>query len=255
MRHRTAAILVLAALAALAVSPARAQQLVRLGAYQFPPYAVDTADGMGGMVEDLAAAMNEAQGDYVFKVVPTTATQRYADLQAGRYDAIAFEDLAWGWKDEPVQASDVFMEGREVYVALKAPGRDQSFFDDLASKTIAVVYGYHYGFAGFNADPGWLARHFRVEESLMPSTSLVHLLQHQADVAVVPDLLLGEFVKRYPQYKDAFLVGDKPDQVYHHTILVRRDGPLPVATVDAILAGLKQSGAIDRLVAPYRAQD
>ena len=245
------AVLALAAMAGITAGPASAQQVVRLGAYYFPPYAVNTAEGMGGMVAALAAAMNAAQGDYVFQVVPTTAGQRYADFAAGKFDAIAFEDLDWGWKDYPVEASDVFMEGKEVYVALRMPGRGQAFFDDVAARKIAVVYAYHYGFAGFNADPAWLAKHFAVEESLTPSTSLYFLLQHRVDLAVVPNLFLDAFVKEHPAYKDAFLVGDRPDQTYHHTILVRRDGPIPVAAVDAILASLKQSGALDALVAPY----
>jgi len=233
----------------LAAAPVAAQQTIRLGAYHFPPYAVNTADGMGGLVVDLARLMNEAQDEFVFEVVPISAQDRYAEMADGRIDAIAFESLAWGWDGMAVEASAPFMEGAEVYVARAGPGIDQSFFDDIGGRSIAAVYGYHYGFAGFNADPAWLHRNFTVVQPLSPVASLYYVLEGRVELAVVPALFLEVFLREHPEHEGRFLVGDRVDQSYSHTIVSRSGGPLPVAEIDAILEALRRSGALDRMMA------
>lgn len=252
MKHGILAVLGLLAVACLAVAPASAQQVVRLGAYDFPPYAENTPDGMGGMVADLAAALNARQQAYVFEVVPTSAQGRYDDMASGRIDAIAFESADWGWQDADVAASAVFMEGREVYCALRAPGRDQSFFDAVGDHAIAATWGWHYGFAGFNADPAWLQRHFRIELPLYPGSALFHVLERRVDLAVVPELYLHRFLAQHPEYRDRFLVGDRPDQIYHFSVLLRRDGPLALDRINTLLAEMEADGTIARIAAAYR---
>jgi polar amino acid transport system substrate-binding protein len=239
----------LLAAACLVAAPAAAQQAIKLGAYHFPPYAMNTVDGIGGLVVDLAHAMNEAQDDYVFEIVPTSARDRYAGLADSRFDAIAFENLAWGWDGQDVVASDAYMAGAEIYVARAGEGLTQAFSDDVGSRTIAAVYGYHYGFAGYNADPAWLHRHFVVQQPLNPGTSLYYVIDGRVEIAVVPELYLQVFLREHPEFAGRFLVGERPDQTYEHTIVTRVGGPLPVAEINAILAGLKASGALDRMVA------
>ncbi len=251
MRRIALTLLGLAAAALLAAQPAAAQQVIKLGAYHFPPYAVNTADGMGGLVTELVVAMNAAQDDYVFEIVPTSARNRYADFEAGKFDAIAFENLAWGWEGQPVTASDAYMSGAEVYVASSGEGRDQTVFDDIAGQRIAAVYGYHYDFAGFNADPSWMHVTFTVEQPLNPCTSLYYVMEGRVDVAVVSDLFLNNFLRDNPAYQNRFLISDKVDQVYHHSILVRDDGALPIDDVNAILAKLMDDGVFDRMVEPH----
>ena len=126
------------------------------------------------MLADLVLAMNDVQDDYVFEIVPTSATDRYADLEAGKLDMLAFENIAWGWQDMPVDASDVYMGGSEVYVAAAGAEGGQGFFDNVAEHKIAAVYGFHYGFhygfADFNGDPAFVQTNFAVEQPLNPCT-------------------------------------------------------------------------------------
>jgi len=229
--------------------PAAAQEVVRLGAYHFPPYAVNTADGMGGLVVGLVAAMNAAQDEVVFEIVPTSAVGRHADFESGAFDAIAFEDLAWGWEDRPVEASGVFMEGAEVYVARAGVGA--AFFEDVGHRSIAAVYGFHYAFAGFDGDPASLHRRFDIELPLDPLAALYHVLEGRVEIAVVPDLFLRQAERTYAEFAGSFTVGDRPDQIYHHRILVRRGGPVSADTVDRILDRLRSSGALLALVEPW----
>jgi ABC-type amino acid transport substrate-binding protein len=228
------------------------KQTVRIGAYHFPPYAVDTAEGMGGMVGELVAALNAMQGDYRFEVVPTSALARRDDFAAGAFDLVAFDNPAWGWQDLEVDASEPFLEDEAVYVARREDGRDQGFFDDIASREIAAVWGHHYGFAGFDADPATLERRFDIWLPLTTSTALVYVLEGRAELAVVPRLYLDIFLARHPQFQGRLLVSDRPDQIQRHAILVRRGIRPTVAEIDALLARLAETGEIERIVAAVR---
>ena len=233
------------------MQPASAQQSAKIGAYYFPPYATNSVEGMGGMVADLVVAMNEAQDAYVFEIVPTSSTDRYADLEAGRFDMLAFENIAWGWQDMPVDASEVYMGGSEIYVAAAdAPG-GQAFFDNITDHKIAAVYGFHYGFAGFNGDPAYLQTNYSVEQPLTPSTSLYHVLDGRVDIAVVSDLFLKMFLAEHAQYQDRFLIGDTPDQTYEHSFVVARDRGPSVEELNTIIDQLRDNGTFNRLMESY----
>jgi ABC-type amino acid transport substrate-binding protein len=231
-----------------AAGAAVAGETVKVGAYYFPPYVEQTADGLGGMVADLVAAMNAAQDDYTFELVETTARGRYDDLADGKFDMIAFENLDWGWQDRNVVASDVFMTGAEIYVARADPDRDQSYFDDLTRHKIAAIYGFHYGFADFDADPAYLQTAFIVELTLNPAASLYYVQDGRADIAVVPRAYLRKFLAAHPELDGRFLVADKVDQEYRHSFVMRPDSPADVETINALMAELKESGTLDKML-------
>jgi ABC-type amino acid transport substrate-binding protein len=240
---------VLACLAVLA-SPGAAQagETVKIGAYFFPPFVEQTPTGIGGFVADLVALMNEAQDTYTFELVDTSARGRYDDLAAGKFDMIAFENPQWGWQDRGVVASDVFTTGTEVYVARADAGRDQSYFDNVTDHKIAVVYGFHYGFADFNADPAYLQTTYMVELVLTPNSSLYYVQDGRADVAVVTRAYLRKFLADHPEFEGRFLVSDKVDQAYPLSFILRPQSAPPVDAINALLASLKQSGDLDRVL-------
>lgn len=225
----------------------QAAETVRIGAYYFPPFVEHTPTGIGGLVADLVVLMNEAQDDYNFELVDTSARGRYDDLAAGKFDMIAFENPEWGWQDQDVAVSDVFMTGAEIYVTRADTGRDQSYFDNLTEHKIAAVYGFHYGFADFNADPAYLQTNYMVEQPLNPCTSLYYVQDGRADIAVVPEAYLRKFLTAYPEFQGRFLVSDEVDQEYSHSFVLRPQSAPPVDDINMLLAELKQSGELDKL--------
>ncbi|MBT6202186.1 MAG: hypothetical protein HOI34_00620 [Rhodospirillaceae bacterium] len=148
-------------------------------------------------------------------------------------------------------ASDVFMGGSEVYVAAANAEGGQAFFDDIASHKIAAVYGFHYGFAGFNGDPAYVQTAYAVEQPLNPCTSLYYVLDGRVDVAVVPELYPEMFLQNYPQYQGRFLTGLEPDQTYEHSIVLREDGTVSLDEINALLAELEENGPFGRIMEPY----
>ena len=231
----------------LSISAAKAAETIKIGAYYFPPFSEQTATGVGGIVADLVDLMNDAQDDYVFEIVDTSARDRYDDLAAGKFDMIAFESPEWGWADQDVVMSDVFMTGQEIYVTRADVDRDQSFFDDVTEHKIAAVYGFHYGFADFNADPAYLQTTYMVEQPLNPCTSLYYVQDGRADIAIVPEAYLRKFLGNHPEFLGKFLVADKIDQEYRHSFVLRPESAPPVEEINTLLAQLKDSGELDKL--------
>lgn len=229
-----------------------AAQVVRVGAYHFPPYVIKPeSEAPAGVLPELLAALNSAQSDYRFNLVPTSVTRRYRDLQQARYDLILFESPEWGWQGAQVDKLDLQITDAEVYVAHKQPGRDQSFFDSLKGKRMALYTGYHYGFADFNSEQEFLASHFQASLTYSHDSNLLMLLHDRADVSVVTRSYLPIFQREYPQESQQLLVSERADQVYRLHALLRQGSPLSAARLDELLQRLRDSGKLPELVARY----
>ena len=231
---------------------AHAGQRVRVGAYHFPPYVVKPeSTAPGGLLPELLAALNQSQQDYRFDLVPTSVTRRYRDLQQARYDMILFESPDWGWQNIPLQKLDLQITDAEVYVARAKEGRDQHYFDRLDNKRMALYSGYHYGFAGFNADQEYLGRQFNAVLTYSHDSNLLMLLHGRADISVVTRSYLRLYQSENPQQSARLLVSERVDQVYHHHALLRPQGPLDASQLASLLQDLQHSGRLGELVSRY----
>lgn len=238
-----------AALSAMAgwgnATSAQAQPvLVRVGAYEFPPYADEAGNGV---TRGLIDALNAAQSDFRFELVHTSPQRRYEDLEQGRFDLIAFESLAWGWSGRPVDASRVFFRDAEVFVAKAGPGIDQTYFDDLTGKTILGRLGYHYAFAGFDADPVVLEKRFNTRLTVNHAGNVRSVAAGRAALTIVTKSFLVRYLKANPDVAPQVLVSDRADQIYDHTILVRRGSPVTVPWLNATLDRLEADGTLAAL--------
>jgi polar amino acid transport system substrate-binding protein len=225
-------------------SSAGAATTVKVGAYEFPPYVVETGPGVTQALLDL---LNVSQNEFRFELVATSPQRRYEDLEQGRFDMIAFESLAWGWRSRSVDATRVYLRDAEVFVAKAAPGVDQSFFDTLDGKTILGRLGYHYAFANFNADPKALETDHHTRVTVTHEGNVRNVVAGRATLAIVTRSFLTRFLKSNPDIARKILVSDRVDQIYEHTILVRRGAPVTVAWLNALLDRLDAAGKLDAL--------
>lgn len=223
---------------------AGAATLVKVGAYEFPPYVSDTEPGVTPAFLDL---LNTSQSEVRFELVSTSPQRRYEDMDQGRFDMIAFESLAWGWQGRPVEATQVFLRDAEVFVAKAAPDLDQSFFARLDGKTILGRLGYHYAFAGYNADPAELERRHRMRVTMTHEGNVRNVVAGRASLAIVTRSFLNRFLKANPDLASRILVSERTDQIYEHTILIRRGAPISVEWMNALLDRLTSTGALDAL--------
>jgi ABC-type amino acid transport substrate-binding protein len=147
----------------------------------------------------------------------------------------------------PVDFSNVFLQGGEVYIAPAKAGRGQEWFDDLKSKRMVGILGYHYGFANNVADPDTLTKAWNIKLVNNHRSSIEMVMADRMDVAVVTDAYLWAYLARNPGARERLLISDRYDQHYHHRTLVRRGGPIDVDTLNRLLAGMERDGTLQRL--------
>ena len=230
------------------VSSVWAAQPVLVGAYPFLPFVDKTT----GLTFDLVQALNAFQKDYRFEVVNTSAKRRYRDMERGAFSMVMFENAIWGWDTAAVDSSKVFLRGDgEVYVARRATGRGQEFFQTLGDKKILGVLGYHYNFANFASDPIVLASKFDITFSSDNEVSLRNLLSGHGDVAVITKSYLSRYLLQNPSAREKLLVSDHMDQAYTHTIVVKKGSKPSAQDMDALLARMEAAGQLKKLWAKY----
>ena len=242
----------LVVLGLLAAQPLLAAQLIKVGAYHFPPYvSKPEAEQAQGLLPDLLATLNAQQSEYQFVLVPTSVTRRFRDFQNARYDLIMFESPTWGWQNTPHETFDLQVQDAEVYVAKAAAGRGQEYFSQFSGKRLALYNGYHYGFAQFNADPEYLAKQFNAVLTYSHDSNLLMVLRERADLTVVTRSYLHRYLLRYPEQRTQMLVSDRVDQVYRHQALLRPNAPISVEGLRGLLRQLRDGGQLSALYRQY----
>lgn len=229
---------------------ALAAEVVRVGVYDFPPY-VFIADQNSGITLKMITAMNKFQHKYEFVAVPTTARRRYKDFKNNKFDVMMFESIKWGWQNFPVIASQAFITGAEVYVSKAKEGRGQEYFSNLTNKALIGVFGYHYQFASFNTESDYLNKHFNFVYSNSQQQSLQLILNNRGDIAILSKEYLHYHFDRSPSAQAQLLISDKVDQIYQHTILVRKHTAPSIAYINQLLEQMELKGVLTPLWQEY----
>jgi hypothetical protein len=159
---------------------------VTVGVYHFPPAAVVTdAKKISGLLGQILDELNARQSDYTFVPYITSSQGRHRDFIHGRYDVIFFESPKWSWGGIEHQATHPLLKDEEVYLALKKPGRDQSFFNHLHIRRIVAMLGYHYDFADYETDGDILRQRFDIELSHSHRRNIDLILADRPDIAEI----------------------------------------------------------------------
>ncbi len=224
---------------------------VKVGGYTFPPYVQESNGEFTGLTLDMIEMMNAFQGKYRFVFVPTSPMRRYEDFKNGVYDMIFFESMDWGWEGMEVEASKVFAKDYEVFVAAASRNQDQHFFDILQDKSLLVYLGYHYPFAGYNSDPAYLLERFNARTTVSHEANIRSVIANRADLAVVTKSYLSKFLMNNPSLIPKIMISDRIEQVYNHTILVKKGISPSAETINKLIQALEQPGYISILLGKY----
>ncbi len=223
---------------------------VKVGVYDFPPYAFVT-DKVTGITVQMLAEMNKFQDKFEFVPIPTTARRRYLDFEQNKFDMMIFESKKWGWQKYPLIASQTFVTGAEVYVTQAIKGRKQDFFLDLKNKSMIGVLGYHYQFADFNAEQGYLENNFNLIQTSSEKKVLELILNGRGDIAILPKEYLHYHFSHSPEDKNKLLISNKIDQIYRHTILMRKNYKVSKGYINNLLNKMKKKGILKPLWEKY----
>jgi ABC-type amino acid transport substrate-binding protein len=206
---------------------------------------------VSGLTLEMINAINEFQQHYQLEFTLLKPRQRYRAFTARRFDMIFFENKAWEWQGYPVDSSEVFLTGGEVYIARAQPGRGQDYFDSLGDKRLVGILGYHYNFADFNSDPEYLKSKFDIQLIDNNAGTIRIILSGRGDIAVVTKSYLQHFLKNTSRVRSQLLVSERMDQEYRHTILMRRGIRPGVDEINRLLADMRHAGELDKLWARY----
>ena len=157
----------------------------------------------------------------------------------------------WGWQDIPIDAITLPFKGGDVLIALKSKAKHQDYFNNLTNKSIAAMLGYHYNFAGFNADPNFLRSKFDIRLGSDEKVNINLVLWGKMDIAIVTKSLLDKFLNDNPSEKSDILIGQKMDQEYQHTILLRKNTKPGVTEMNMLLDKLVASGEYNKIMQKY----
>ncbi len=240
----------LALLAGLCTCPASAQQVVKVGGYDFPPF-VDKSVGGTSLTLDLIAALNAFQKKYIFVFVDTSSKRRFINFDEKKYDLIFFEAIDWGWQGKEVEASKVIMQGGAVYITRLDKNKDQRYFDDFKGKTIWGILGYHYGFANFNADSDFLKKTYNAHMTTSQDGLIEAAITGRADISVVVREYLQVYLLKHPEAQKQILVSKKFDAVNAYTILVRKGISPDTAEINKLLTDMENAGILKALWGKY----
>ncbi len=240
------------AMGTIVLTPVWAAQEVRVGAAHFPPYTVRPECGVDtGLLPQLLEALNQLQSDFHFVITPTSNARRFREFAQGRVDMVLFENPAWGWQGIAHDRVDMGLQDAEVFVAKRQPERQQSYFDDIASKRLALFNGYHYAFAGFNASPQYLSTAFQAILTYSHESNLMMVVRGRVDIALITRSHLADLLQHNAQAKGQVMVSDRTDYIYRHAALLRPHGPITPQAFAQMMEALRENGRLTEIFAPY----
>lgn len=231
---------------AVQVNSANAEKVVRVVGYTFPPFV--SKDGTGGLTTNFLTFLNNQQSTYRFEFSKVHPNRRYWAIEKQVADIVVFEMPEWGWQKHALLFDETraLLHGGEVYISRAEEGRGQTFFDDLKSKLIAGVLGYHYGFADFNSDSKWLKKNFSIILNNDPGVVIKLVLKGRADVGVVTQSYLSRYLAKHPEAVKELLISKKKDQKYLLRALIGKHAPITTSEFESLLDRLKSSGNLKR---------
>jgi ABC-type amino acid transport substrate-binding protein len=240
--------------APVAPAPAKAPIRVIVATEPWDRLVYADADNVPrGDIVDFVRRMNQVQVKFHFDVVlypRLRLNQVFIDKQA---DVYPFRTIAWTEPQLGLLQTRTIIASGDVYFARRANHfGGQEVFKDVRHRLIAGVSGYHYVL--FNNDPTEAYIKKRFNATLLNSNEAVvkFVLADRADIGIVPEMILARLLDD-PATRGKLIVGGFDSRVQLSN-LVRKDGPISVQEMNAIIALLEKSGDIDRLRRKYSLQ-
>ncbi|HWW68478.1 MAG TPA: transporter substrate-binding domain-containing protein [Duganella sp.] len=206
-----------------------------------------------GPLADFVRRMDEVQDKFHFelKLFPRLRLdQIFIDKAA---DVYPLRTTEWTRPELGLLPTKTIVHSGDLYFAK----RDNRFgggkvFADLASKNIVGVRGYHYRLFNNNADEAYIKKNFNAYLLASNEAVLKFILAGRADVGIVPEVIMAQYLKD-PAMRAQLIVADRYDSRVELSNLVRKDGPISVAEMDAIIDSLVKAGDVDKLKKYFQA--
>jgi ABC-type amino acid transport substrate-binding protein len=232
-----------------------AKEIVKAGLniYFEPMVILDESGNKRGFSIDILKELNKVQNKYEFRPVFYPTKRRWRFYEDRQIDIVMFDDPSWGWSARyKINVSKNFIKGKDVYIALKANNRDQSFFKDFNAKKMIGVSGYHYGFLNKNTANYKLKESSPLLTLLKDEASVIKFLElGRGEIAVLSLAFINGYIERNLHLKDKFFISKASDTDYNYRVLARPGIKPSIKEIDLYIEKLKQSGVFKKLRHKY----
>jgi ABC-type amino acid transport substrate-binding protein len=238
---------------AAAQQPARTKVVVVTDSWTQLMY-LDANKVPRGAMADFVNRMNEVQDKFAFDLRIYPRLRVDEAFEKKQADVYPLRTVAWTKPSSGLLATKTIFTSGDIYFARKDNrygGR--TVFDNLKSRSVAGVRGYHYELFDNNPDEAFIKKNFRA--SLLGSNEAVitFVRAGRADIGIVPELIALQYMTD-PAFREQVIFGDFYDSRVEMSNLVRKDGPISVAEMNAIVELLVKSGDVARLAAKLSLQ-
>lgn len=222
---------------------------VKVGGYEFEPFV---EKGLG-ITPALLTLLNQMQDDYSFEFVLIPAQRRYAMLTDGQIDAIFFEMMRWGWQPyaDKVEVTRPLLKTSEAFYARADHALGREVFKNIENRRLALTLGYHYAFADYQADQGYIRERFTASFAPSQRVALRLMLAGSADLAIVSDVFFLRELARNPSLEDQVVHSPEIDQTYELPLMVRKSGPITTVALSSLLARAEAAGTLASFLKTY----
>lgn len=245
-------IYLLALFCSIAITNVHAEPItVKVGGYIFPPFVDMNAQKSSGLTLDLIDLFNHHQTEFHFTFVATSPKRRYNDFKRGIFDVIFFESMEWGWSNNEMEKSQIFLSGGEVFFTQNLTNRTQNYFHHLNDKRIVAMLGYHYDFLNKQHNKKYPDTDIKVSFVSSPKALINQVLNNKADMGIATYAYLKNEIKQHPHLAKKFLINKHFDQTYQHRILIRKHQALKITKINELLTKIEKNGALKNLLQAY----
>jgi ABC-type amino acid transport substrate-binding protein len=200
-----------------------------------------------GVLADFVGRMNEVQDKYHFELNIYPRLRVDAAFEKKQADVYPMRTVAWTKPSYGLLPTRTIFTSGDVYFARKNNRHGgHKVFQDLSSRGVAGVRGYHYQLFGNDADEASIKKNFRAH--LLGSNEAVvsFVLAGRTDVGIIPEVILATYLDQ-PSMRAQLIVSDRFDSRVDLSNLVRKDGPISVEDMNAIIDQMTRSGDVGRL--------
>jgi ABC-type amino acid transport substrate-binding protein len=206
----------------------------------------DASGAPAGLLDQFIDRMNEVQDKFQFEVAIYPRLRLDALFAQKKADVYPLRTLDWVSPKMNLQATRTIVTSGDLYFARKANHfGGEKVFDQIGTRIVAGVRGYHYRLFGNVADEAAIRKNFKAE--LLGSNEAVvqFVLADRADVGIVPEMIMADYL-RDPAMREQLIIGPYDSRV-ELSNLVRRGGPVSVREMNAIVDLLVKAGDVARL--------
>jgi hypothetical protein len=231
-------------------NPLMAQTTILVGATdsEIIPFIFKDGSGLG---TDLVDLLNTVQRQYQFEYIILPFKRTYKEFYSGKLHMVAFQSVDWGWDKSRVFETYKLVRAKDVYIALKKPGRDESFFDGVGNLSTIGVFGYFYKYAEYITDHTILINKYNTLTVKSEGTVIQMLLRRRGEIGIISSTLLDYKKLTEQEVYNKFLISIRHDSEYSTNFIISKTAPVSPKEINKFWVLLKNNGLMAKAFKKY----